>query len=636
MGINLCQFCMVILPIANLLLAHESHDKTHNCIHDDIDHKITQQFIQYTNHPLESNNINTQRKLLSQQYAPIRIRPYYDPLLINTHMLSIDKITYIKSLISTSIHYLQQFVKVIPVAEPLLINRCQRVWHYNSFTYNVCPLTDYTEPLKCQYATIPDTHIAESWYYDPNTFKSYKYKPSGQGITDADLIIYVSQSDGKCDINGKTLAWASICNLDQYGRPIAGTINFCPRASDNNYWKFDVGVTLHEIMHILVMSNSLFPYFYNTNTLSFYGEHNVIFSTTELQNQYIITDKVKQISRMHFGCNTLIGLPLENTGDIGTIGSHWESKYLQSELMCGTMYSAVLYLSYFTFALMEDTGWYGIDYEFAEEFTWGKYEGCNFFQTDCINKYNGNSNFEQYWCTSSNDNGCSYDYTTVGSCMNQLTGIVPSQFRYYTDNQFGGPQSHDYCAFRVPKIPTNNIYKDYEQICWDDRGNWMNTAHKYPSVKFGIDSRCVEINDAGNNVGYCFKHECIGWDYYNKRYNGIKLLISDGLIDNYEVAQCARSQSMQYIKSTVYSFTIKCPNIDSVCGHSTKPFNCYWGKYSDVLNKCICSVGYIGSDCSIMDTNRFALEALTATKLYISQPQFGTGICISNSIKEFI
>ncbi len=87
-----------------------------------------------------------------------------------------------------------------------------------------------------QYVTIPDTHIAESWYYDPNTFKSYKYKPSGQGIhflfkfvlytnrktqigiMDVDLIIYVSQSDGKCDINGKTLAWASICNLDQYGR----------------------------------------------------------------------------------------------------------------------------------------------------------------------------------------------------------------------------------------------------------------------------------------------------------------------------------------------------------------------------------------------------------------------------------
>ncbi len=109
--------------------AHETHDKTHQCIHDGIDHKITQQFIKYTNHPLESNNINT-RKLLSQQYIPIRICPHYDPLLINTNTLSMDQILYIKSLFSTSIHYLKQFVKVILISEPLLINLCQRVCHF--------------------------------------------------------------------------------------------------------------------------------------------------------------------------------------------------------------------------------------------------------------------------------------------------------------------------------------------------------------------------------------------------------------------------------------------------------------------------------------------------------------------------
>eukprot|EP01084_Bolivina_argentea_P108964 194757_1 len=71
-----------------------------------------------------------------------------------------------------------------PITGPLLIERCQRIWHYDNFVYNACPISDYTQELKCQYVTIPDTHIAESWYYDPNTFKSYKYKPSGQGITD--------------------------------------------------------------------------------------------------------------------------------------------------------------------------------------------------------------------------------------------------------------------------------------------------------------------------------------------------------------------------------------------------------------------------------------------------------------------
>eukprot|EP01083_Nonionella_stella_P152346 488187_1 len=140
--------------------------KNHNCIHDKIDHQISQQFVQYHNHPLS-------RKLLqsvSTPHSSIRIRPYYDPILFAD--VAQDKLTDIKSLVSSSIHYLEQFVNVIPIHGPLFINRCQRIWHHSQFTYSACPLSDYTDPLKCQYATIPDAHIAESWYYDPITLKS--------------------------------------------------------------------------------------------------------------------------------------------------------------------------------------------------------------------------------------------------------------------------------------------------------------------------------------------------------------------------------------------------------------------------------------------------------------------------------
>ena len=241
-----------------------AHSKSHDCIHDELNHQISQQFVKY-----KDGNSNKRNLLQSNRYKPIRMKPYYDPITINSDTLSMDKMQYIKSLISASIHYLQQFVYVIPVDGPLLINRCQRIWTYTDFKYSVCPLSDYSEPLMCQYTLIPDAHIAESWYYDPVTFKSTKYKKGGNGIADTDLVIYVSYSNGQCNSDGSTLAWASICNLDQFGRPIAGTLNFCPNALDEQYWKFDVGVTLHEMMHILVMSSSLFSYFYDFEADSF-------------------------------------------------------------------------------------------------------------------------------------------------------------------------------------------------------------------------------------------------------------------------------------------------------------------------------------------------------------------------------
>ena len=130
------------------------------------------------------NNIDyNQRKLLheSNQWSNIRIRPYYDPATINTNILSSDTISYIKSLISASINYLQQFVYIIPISGPLKLNRCQKLWFYNEFTYSVCTLADYQQPPTCQYAAIPEDHLAESWYYDPLTFKSTLYRNAGPG-----------------------------------------------------------------------------------------------------------------------------------------------------------------------------------------------------------------------------------------------------------------------------------------------------------------------------------------------------------------------------------------------------------------------------------------------------------------------
>ena len=126
------------------------------------------------------------------------------------------------------------------------------------------------------------------------------------GIADSDLVIYVTYGDDDC--GDDTLAYAQACNLDQYGRPIAGVINFCSSSLEEEYWKFDVMTTLHEITHILVMSTTLFEFFYDYDAGQFKSDT----TTTSGDNTWVITDKVKEITRDHFDCSTLIGAPLES------------------------------------------------------------------------------------------------------------------------------------------------------------------------------------------------------------------------------------------------------------------------------------------------------------------------------------
>ena len=68
--------------------------------------------------------------------------------------------------------------------------------------------------------------------------------------------------------------------------------------------------------------------------------------------------------------------------------------------MIGTQYSAVTYVSKFTFALMTDSGWYKVDDDYAEPYLWAFNEGCSFFNDECIDSSTSTSNFPQYWFVS--------------------------------------------------------------------------------------------------------------------------------------------------------------------------------------------------------------------------------------------
>ena len=310
-------------------------------------------------------------------------------------------------------------------------------------------------------------------------------------------------------------------------------------------------------------------------------------------------------------------------------------KYLQNEIMCGTIFSSTLYMSPFTMALMEDSGWYQIDFTFSQHFTWGADAGCAFINGDCVERVTATSNFEQFWCSGSGDNGCSADYSTIAECKNQVTSSIPAEFQWYSAFQpnFGGPASHDYCAFKTPVTR----FLDYEDSCTDLRGNYVSTQTTYPSAIYALDARCVTVDDGSSRQGICFKHDCVGWDHVQKRYNAVRITTSDTTSGQTpEDITCLRTDKLLWKQSASYSMRIQCPDIDTVCGSSTGPFSCDRGEWSDDLAQCICSVGYVGADCSDEDKNRLADEATLyaavsapATSMTTAAPT--SGLCISGS-----
>ena len=87
----------------------------------------------------------------------------------------------------------------------------------------------------------------------------------------------------------------------------------------------------YEISHALGFSNSLLSDFVNPLTGIKLGASNIY----KLVNgaTFMITPKVLSYARKHFNCPSLTGVPLENEGTSGSLGSHWEKDIFYNEYM---------------------------------------------------------------------------------------------------------------------------------------------------------------------------------------------------------------------------------------------------------------------------------------------------------------
>lgn len=214
----------------------------------------------------------------------------------------------------------------------------------------------------------------------------------------ADYLVFVTIAN---EPTKKYIAFASSCQTDPAsGRPNVAVvqinafyINLVP--SDV---KKTVRVIMHEFTHSLGFSNSYFDKFP-------IGVNNTLIKTNVngVTRAYLKTPKMLEYARTFYNCPDMIGVAIEDEGEPGSAGSHFEKLAVGCEYMvasaCGNMYIGPL-----TLLFLGDTGWYQTDMSMAEQNMWGKNRGCDFLQGSC------NTNYPEI-CNTSLKWGCTSDYT---------------------------------------------------------------------------------------------------------------------------------------------------------------------------------------------------------------------------------
>ena len=189
---------------------------------------------------------------------------------------------------------------------------------------------------------------------------------SKKGFIENDLLIFPYLDSKKDYINDNSLAGATPCLIsEETFRPMAGLVyinkDIMKMTSQKDYKFYMKNLLFHELTHVL----GFHPIYFEPLQL--------IYSETigNVQNFYIKSPKVLEKAAIHFGCDSIKGIPLENQGGNGSFGSHWEARYMLGDYMISTDYTEVV-MSDITLAFLEDTGFYKVNYYTGGLFRFGK------------------------------------------------------------------------------------------------------------------------------------------------------------------------------------------------------------------------------------------------------------------------
>ena len=420
-----------------------------------------------------NNKINsTKRKLESNEdetYTPINI--YYDMTYLNNQKLNssqdlIEKINMIDKAMSRCVNV---FKKLINIKQPL------------------------NAPIK-----LKTENDLKEW-----KFTSYKINsdlmPNSKGIL-TDLVILIRLRNENEDIKYE-LPEASAVYIDEYTkRPILGVLvindEFEIKINSQDYLEY---LLLHGITHILGFSYNLFSSFPGQLSSTIIIEKEI---RTNKEKYKIRTPKVLEFARKYFNCDKINGVELENTED-NINPAHWEARILLGEYMNSEPYTPEQVISEFTLSLLEDSGWYKINYYTGGLMRFGKNQGCNFIDKDCLTykSFIYEVNFKNEFCDPSINwvPSCSSGRQSRSYCSTELNEIDPDFQRF---GNYRGRANTDFC-FVNDFYPSEENLVHYVGNCKKGEGNYGSNILYNDNIKESNSKIPESFGEKYGNNSFC-------------------------------------------------------------------------------------------------------------------------------------
>jgi hypothetical protein len=338
--------------------------------------------------------------------------------------------------------------------------------------------------------------------YGPGAPIPASYKSPGVAATD--LLVFVTARP----VNDSVSALSAVCQRDQFDRSIAAQLNVNMQlVEDSVQWRqffaplgnsaltadqvldhllplrlhTQFSMLVQELVHVLGFTVPQFSSYRTQTDLSQLVPYEQVINSTAPEfgpTLYrLVTPRALDQARTHFGCPNMLGIDLEAGLDDSLPVPYFEKRLMFDEVL--TLRPGRLIVSPVTLGLLQDMGWYRVNYAGAQSWHWGRNAGCNFVLTNCATAWLttspsealSNTELYQFGCAASDAEGCSYDHRARSYCnLKQWDFVLDPQFRHYSNPNLGGGDAlADFCPYFTPytdgdctdyTLPTDQVQRD--------------------------------------------------------------------------------------------------------------------------------------------------------------------------------
>jgi len=255
-------------------------------------------------------------------------------------------------------------------------------------------------------------------------------------------------------------------------------MNFSPKNLQPDQYSDNIHLFMHELTHVLGFTGGFISRFPSMTATRVKADGRTV--------REVVSPTVRQKVREHFGCSTATGAEMEDW-DSPSIPNHWEKSIFYSEYMTGILDENFQPVSVITLALLQDFGFYQVNFDMAEKFVAGKNAGCSWLNSRC------DSRSSRYFCRNENQAGCTHDYMAKGFC-NKVTwsgtipvtsytssNTLPSYFQYFGSGTLGGSTAMaNFC-------PTITAFSNGDCT---ETGNYNPSIDGFLGNQYGSYGRC--------------------------------------------------------------------------------------------------------------------------------------------------